>query len=105
MKRMLLAGVIGLAWVTTSMAQTCDTLGGNAPGCGTKRGGPAVQSKGSLSARDEIQFGPANSKVVGRTSDEDDRIKASIGGLTTHSDGRQCLQIGLSVNCVKGPAR
>ncbi|MGE3143978.1 MAG: hypothetical protein AB7K35_00155 [Pseudorhodoplanes sp.] len=91
-----------------ALAQTCDTLGGSAPGCATKKGGPAAAPAGTQNAprgRNDIRFMPDMSGLVGRTSEEDDRPKASLGGLTTDSEGRQCLQIGLSITCSKGPAR
>jgi hypothetical protein len=94
---------------TVSFAQTCDTIGGNAPGCGTRKSGQTaaqpVNPQNALRGRNDIRFTPDMSGLVGRTSQEDDQPKASIGGLTTDSDGRQCLQIGLSISCTKGPAR
>jgi hypothetical protein len=108
MLRIALAiAVFSLVPETGALAQTCNTLGGSAPGCGTKKGaqaGPAG-SQNTLRGRNDIKFTPDMSGLVGRTSQEDDQPKASLGGLTTDSDGRQCLQIGLSITCSKGPAR
>ncbi|NWG22941.1 MAG: hypothetical protein HXY30_00745 [Pseudorhodoplanes sp.] len=106
--RRIALGAFAAFWALPALAQTCDTLGGSAPGCGTNRkGAPAVQGSAPLrnlpGARNDIQFVPDRSGLIGRTSEDDDRPKASIGGLTTDSDGRQCLQLGLSITCTKRP--
>ena len=103
----LIFAVLSLGPGAGAVAQTCDTLGGSAPGCGTKKADQAAAPAGTqnLRGRNDIRFTPDMSGLVGRTSEEDDRPKASLGGLTTDSEGRQCLQIGLSITCNRAPAR
>ena len=103
----LIFAVLSLGPGAGAVAQTCDTLGGSAPGCATRKGSPAPSpgATNTSRSRNEIRFMPDMSGLVGRTSEEDDRPKASLGGLTTDSEGRQCLQIGLSITCNRAPAR
>ena len=104
MMRVSLTVFFALSLGAQALAHSCDTLGGGV-NCNAGRG----------KSNNSAQFDRKSPRVPERTigPNEDDlkvidtdtatdptgRPKATFGGATFHSDGRQCTRIGLTVTC------
>jgi hypothetical protein len=104
MVRMSLTAILIMLFGAQVQAQTCDTLGGGV-NCDAGRA-PAVNSTPPDSKTPRAPGGtigpnPDDLKVIGTDTSVDPlgRPKATLGGTTFYSDGRQCTRIGLTVTC------
>lgn len=99
---MILAAVFAAMLGAQALAQTCDTLGGGV-NCGRGTAGNPAQSDSKAPRVPQRTIGPNEDdlKIIGTDTAVDPlgRPKATLGGTTFHSDGRQCTRIGLTVTC------
>ncbi len=103
MMRMSLAAIAVAVLGTQALAQTCDTLGGGL-NCKAGRSGDATLYENKTPPRTpDRTIGPDKDqlKIIGSDTsvDPNGQPKATLGGTTIYSDGRQCTRVGLTMTC------